>query len=77
MPESVHIPGANAITEEFCEAAKDIFGDSEKFHEMGGLPQMAEALAKPMVLVMSLWDDVSCSPCVTWLPKDRVLTILL
>jgi cellulose 1,4-beta-cellobiosidase len=57
MPESKYAEGHNSITTEFCEAAKAAFGDSPKFADMGGLPQMGDAVGKPMVLVMSLWDD--------------------
>ncbi|ORY62425.1 glycoside hydrolase [Pseudomassariella vexata] len=47
----------NSITEEYCTAQKSVFGDTDVFAEKGGLAQMGEALASPMVLVMSLWDD--------------------
>ncbi|KAF6810005.1 cellulose -beta-cellobiosidase [Colletotrichum plurivorum] len=73
MPESVHVPGFNSVSGEFCDAVKDVFGDSGKFQEVGGLPQMADALSKPMVLVMSLWDDAFAN--MLWLdsayPLDR------
>ncbi|KAF7555008.1 hypothetical protein G7Z17_g2487 [Cylindrodendrum hubeiense] len=47
----------NAITEEFCTAQKVAFGDDDDFSVKGGYSQMSDALAAPMVLVMSLWDD--------------------
>lgn len=47
----------NSITEDYCSAQKTAFGDTNVFDERGGLAQMGAALAKPMVLVMSLWDD--------------------
>jgi cellulose 1,4-beta-cellobiosidase len=49
-------PG-NSITAEYCRAQKVAFGDRDIFEEKGGMPQFSKALAAPMVLVMSLWDD--------------------
>merc|ERR1719291_1511347 len=48
----------NSITEQFCDAAKEHFGDPNKHKEKGGLKSMGKALDRGMVLVMSLWDDV-------------------
>lgn len=47
----------NSITTEYCTAQKVAFGDRDVFEERGGLAQMGDAVSKPMVLVMSLWDD--------------------
>ncbi|KAM0421010.1 hypothetical protein ACHAPT_011253 [Fusarium lateritium] len=47
----------NSITEEFCTAQKKAFGDDDDFAAKGGYSQMSDALAAPMVLAMSLWDD--------------------
>lgn len=58
VPESQYVSGGSEIDAAFCDAAKDAFGDSQKFQEMGGLPQMGDATGKGMVLVMSVWDDV-------------------
>ena len=51
-------PG-NQIDEAFCKAQKVAFGDDDRFSNKGGLKQFTKAVAAPMVLVMSLWDDVS------------------
>lgn len=51
--------GGNQIDEAFCASQKVAFGDTDSFKDKGGLQQMAKALAGNMVLVMSLWDDVS------------------
>lgn len=59
VPGSKYVSGGESITPGFCDAAKDAFGDNKKFQEMGGLKQMGDATGKPMVLVMSVWDDVS------------------
>lgn len=47
----------NAITDSFCAAQKTAFGDTNEFAAKGGLATMGAALAKGMVLVMSIWDD--------------------
>ncbi|KAK6855100.1 exoglucanase type C [Apiospora arundinis] len=49
-------PGSS-ITEDFCSAQKTAFGDTNVFAQKGGLAQMGDAVSKPMVLVMSVWDD--------------------
>lgn len=47
----------NSITADYCVAQKAAFGDSGSFFNQGGLAQMSKALASPMVLALSLWDD--------------------
>ncbi|KAI1811167.1 cellulose 1,4-beta-cellobiosidase [Poronia punctata] len=47
----------NSITPEYCSAQKTAFGDTNIFEQRGGLAQMGDAVAKDMVLVMSIWDD--------------------
>lgn len=47
----------NSITGAFCDAQKSVFGDQTDFQKKGGLATMGAALAKGMVLVMSIWDD--------------------
>ncbi|KAK3353287.1 glycoside hydrolase family 7 protein [Lasiosphaeria hispida] len=47
----------NSITKDFCSQRVTAFGDVDDFKAKGGLVQMGKALAKPMVLVMSIWDD--------------------
>jgi cellulose 1,4-beta-cellobiosidase len=49
----------NSITDSFCAAQKTAFGDTNVFASKGGLQQMGAAMKNGMVLVMSLWDDVS------------------
>jgi len=51
-------PG-NSITTDYCTAQKKAFGDIDIFAQRGGLAQMSKAVAAPMVLVLSVWDDVS------------------
>lgn len=50
---------SNKITSEMCTAAPIAFDDRDRFNEVGGYSQLDEALAIPMVLVMSIWSDVS------------------
>ncbi|KFA70453.1 hypothetical protein S40285_00669 [Stachybotrys chlorohalonatus IBT 40285] len=50
------VPG-NSITQDYCDVQKEVFGDEGSFNRHGGLAGMGEAVAAPMVLVMSLWND--------------------
>ena len=50
------VPG-NSITQEWCDARVNAFTDFDDFNRKGGMVQMGKALEKPMVLVMSIWDD--------------------
>lgn len=62
IPNSQSTIAGNAgdsITEDFCSAQKLAFGDTDVFKSKGGLKQMGDAVSKPMVLVMSVWDDHS------------------
>lgn len=47
------------ITPEFCTNAYTVFDEFNRFEEVGGFSQLNKALALPMVLVMSIWNDVS------------------
>ncbi|KAI5862514.1 glycoside hydrolase family 7 protein [Durotheca rogersii] len=51
------LPASSNITPEFCSKQFEIFGDRDRFSEVGGFDQLNKALALPMVLVMSIWDD--------------------
>lgn len=58
-PAFPNISDSSAITPEFCKNQFVAFGDKDRFNDVGGWPQLNKALAVPMVLVMSIWDDVS------------------
>jgi len=47
----------DSITGEFCTAQKKTFDNRDDFGPKGGLKAMGKALARGMVLVLSLWDD--------------------
>jgi cellulose 1,4-beta-cellobiosidase len=49
--------GHDSITEDYCTAVKDAFGDINDFANKGGLRNMGQALKRGMVLALSLWDD--------------------
>ncbi|KXH62522.1 glycosyl hydrolase family 7 [Colletotrichum nymphaeae SA-01] len=49
-------PG-NSLTTDFCTKQKLAFNDTDVFKAKGGFAKMSEAVAAPMVLVLSLWDD--------------------
>jgi cellulose 1,4-beta-cellobiosidase len=56
----VNIPGMDAldsITDEFCSAQKEAFGDNNRFAQLGGLKAMGDALGRGMVLVIALLAD--------------------
>jgi cellulose 1,4-beta-cellobiosidase len=56
-PKWEGMPNSPDLTAEFCSAAPRIFGDRDRFEEVGGYAQLDAALQIPMVLVMSIWDD--------------------
>jgi len=73
MPEAtVGDQKFNSITDAYCQAQKDEFGDVPDFQKKGGLKQMSKSYANGMTLVMSLWDDSDVN--MRWLdsisPKD-------
>ncbi|KAF3767351.1 family 7 glycoside hydrolase [Cryphonectria parasitica EP155] len=47
----------NSLTEAYCEAEITAFDSEGSFTSKGGWSGISEALAAPMVLVLSLWDD--------------------
>jgi len=74
-PKIDGIPSENGdITPEFCTAQFKTFDDRDRFAEVGGFSQLNAALAVPMVLVMSIWDDVSHHPPLHDSPELSLLT---
>ncbi|OSD03057.1 glycoside hydrolase family 7 protein [Trametes coccinea BRFM310] len=66
-----NIPGMDAfdsITDDFCNAQKQVFGDTNTFESLGGLKQMGAAFEQGMALVMSIWDDHAAE--MLWLDSD-------
>ena len=62
----------NSITQDFCNAQKTTFGDTNYFTTTGGLAQMGNAFKQGMVLVMSIWDDYAAN--MLWLDSDYPTT---
>ena len=62
----------DSITDDFCNAQKTTFGDTNTFETMGGLKTMGDAFEQGMVLVMSLWDDHAVD--MLWLDSDYPTT---
>ncbi|KAI2780600.1 glycoside hydrolase family 7 protein [Daldinia loculata] len=56
-PKIDGFPTESNITPEYCTAEFGVFGDRDRFKEVGGFDQLNNALDVPMVLVMSIWDD--------------------
>ncbi|CAJ2512651.1 Uu.00g007700.m01.CDS01 [Anthostomella pinea] len=50
-------PDSSTITPDYCTAEATVFGDRDRFTEVGGFPQVNDAVSGPLVLVMSIWDD--------------------
>ncbi|KAJ7748315.1 cellobiohydrolaseI [Mycena maculata] len=61
-------PAINSITDSFCNAQKTAVGDTNEFEKLGGLAVMGEALARGMVLSLSIWDDYAAD--MLWLDSD-------
>jgi len=47
----------DSITDQFCTDQTKLFGDPNRFEDLGGLKRMGQVLSGGVVLVMSLWDD--------------------
>lgn len=58
-PKIDGFPAESNITPEYCKNEFAVLGDRDRFSEVGGFDQLNTALGLPMVLVMSIWDDVS------------------
>lgn len=63
--------GGNSITQGWCEDIRDVFTDRDSFTEKGGLAQMGKGL-NGMVLVLSLWNDVSSKETRYPLPPEAI-----
>ena len=61
----------NSVTDAFCNAQKQEFGDPNDFEKRGGLKAMSGALDHGMVLALSLWDDHAAY--MLWLDSDYPL----
>ena len=62
----------DSITDDFCNAQKTAFGDTNSFEKLGGLSVMGDAFEAGMVLVMSIWDDHEAK--MLWLDSDYPTT---
>jgi cellulose 1,4-beta-cellobiosidase len=62
----------DSITDPACAASKQAFGDPNDFARKGGLVAHGQALARGMVLVMSLWDDYDAH--MLWLDSNYPLS---
>ena len=66
----------DSITDAFCDAKKDLFGDVKDYQEHGGMKGMGESLDRGHVMIFSLWDDVEVN--MLWLdsayPLDKPVT---
>lgn len=58
------------ITPEYCSNMHTVFDEFNRFEEVGGWPKLNEGLGLPMVLVMSIWNDVSLPPSMILCVQD-------
>ncbi|KFA62579.1 hypothetical protein S40285_05804 [Stachybotrys chlorohalonatus IBT 40285] len=56
-PTYAGISSTSDITPTFCTNQFRVFGDRDRFSEVGGWSKLNEALRMPLVLVMSIWND--------------------
>lgn len=49
---------SGGITDKYCKASPGVFEERDIFNEVGGWEQHKAALRQPMVLAMSIKDDV-------------------
>lgn len=63
----------DSITDNFCHAKKDLFGDVNDYAKKGGSEAMGDSLDRGHVMAVSLWDDVEVN--MLWLdsafPLDK------
>ncbi|KAG8841503.1 Exoglucanase 1 [Tulasnella sp. 330] len=70
-----NIPGLttyNSVSDAFCKAQKAATGDTDTFETLGGMAGMGSAMARGMVLVLSIWDDYAVD--MLWLDSDYPTT---
>lgn len=67
-PVSVGGKTFDSVSDSFCAAQKDAFGDPNQFAAKGGMKAMGDVLERGVVLVMSMWDDHSVD--MLWLDSD-------
>ena len=53
------------ITPELCTNQFEVFGERDRYEEVGAFEAFNDALNLPMVLVMSIWNDVRF-PCLAF-----------
>lgn len=71
-PTDTSISSTSDITPDFCSKVFTTFDDRNRFEEVGGWKNLNAALDIPMVLVMSIWDDVSVSNIRSSLRSDEL-----
>merc|ERR1711971_155627 len=71
--KNLGVDDTDSITDGFCDAKKDLFGDENDYKELGGSKAMGESLDRGHVMIFSLWDDVEVN--MNWLdstfPLDK------
>lgn len=79
LPPAPHVDGipdaGGGINKDYCESLSSVFDDyaSPWFDRMGGYERHNEMLRQPMVLALSITDDVSPSELLTF-PTQKTMT---
>ncbi|KAI9327366.1 putative glycosyl hydrolase family 7 protein [Zopfochytrium polystomum] len=58
-PTWKELAGFDSLTDSYCDTLKPLFNSTMQLQDTGRLKGMGKALARGMVLVMSLWDDAN------------------
>ncbi|KAK7216841.1 hypothetical protein V2G26_004844 [Clonostachys chloroleuca] len=71
-PTHAGLPDSSEINDALCSTVFNVFGDYDRYTEVGGWSAISDALSKPHVLVLSIWADHYAN--MLWLdgvwPKD-------
>lgn len=59
-----------SVNDDFVNAQKKLFNDTNGFQKRGGMAQVGKAMNRGMVLVLSLWADYAVN--MLWLDSSYV-----
>ena len=62
---------SDSITDCFCDAKKDLFGDAKDYQEHEGMKGMGQSLDRGHAMIISLWDNTELN--MLWLDSSFLL----
>jgi cellulose 1,4-beta-cellobiosidase len=74
-PAVPDFPSVSGLSSEYCDAKAWNFNERDWFNELGGFPSHNAILRRPMVLTLSISDDVSTSAGTTF-PASKASIVL-